>query len=551
MKPTLSYQKLRGGYYTPKPIADFLAQWAIKSLDACILEPSCGDGALVESAIKTLSGLGASKTDIADLVWGVEIDKAEALKAKKHLQNIGIPASSAKIHAIDFFSFCKSRLSRKQLFDVVIGNPPFIRYQNFLEEHRKAAFELMEQAGLHPNRLTNSWVPFLIASSLLLNEDGRIGMVIPAELFQVNYAAETRRFLSEFYKRITIITFEKLVFDGIQQEIVLLLAERNGSNDEGVRVVNLEHVEDLASYDHKEIAKAPLKPMDHSTEKWTQYFLDKEEIQLLRSLKNHPKVTLTNKIIDVDVGVVTGQNDFFVLNEKQIQTHSLKPYIQNIVSRSSHLNGIVFSSEDWKTNLKKQLPVALFTPPNAPLEDLPDEARQYIFLGEKNNLHTGYKCRTRKRWYIVPSLGVPQAFMLRQVHSYPKLVLNKAKATCTDTIHRVNFVNGVSGEEAVLAFLNSLTFAFAEVTGRSYGGGVLTFEPSEAEKLPIPLGAAKLLNFKQIDKLLRENNINAVLDITDEVLLHQGMRLSRNKIRMIRGIWEKLSKRRANRKHRK
>ena len=74
--------------------------------------------------------------------------------------------------------------------------------------------------------------------------------------------------------------------------------------------------------------------------------------------------------------------------------------------------------------------------------------------------HQGYKCRIRKRWYVVPSVWVPDAFMLRQVHAYPKLVLNTAQAVCTDTIHRVRFLNGANGETVIAAYLNSLTFAF-------------------------------------------------------------------------------------------
>jgi adenine-specific DNA-methyltransferase len=537
MKPIPSYQKLRGGYYTPKPIADFLAQWAIQGTDTRVLEPSCGDGILIKSATETLLRFGASKKDIAKFVCGIEIDDVEASKAKQHLRGLGIPASSARIYAKDFFSFCKAMLARKELVDAVIGNPPFIRYQNFLEEHRKVAFDLMEQAGLHPNRLTNSWVPFLVCSSFLLSRSGRMGMVIPAELFQVNYAAETRQFLSDFYRRITIITFKKLVFDGIQQEIVLLLGERNNSDDEGIRVVELNNIEDLSSYNHEKMVSAPLKPMDHSAEKWTQYFLEKDEIELLRTLKNHPKITLSGKVIDVDVGVVTGQNEFFVLNEEQIQKYDLKPYTHRIVSRSGHLYGTVFSSADWKKNLKKQLPAILLTAPDVPFEDLPEELKRYVKLGEKSGFHEGYKCRIRNRWYIVPSVWIPQAFMLRQVHSYPKIVLNKGKATCTDTVHRVNFVNGARRD--------------MEVTGRSYGGGVLTFEPSEAERLPLPLVGAEQLDFKQINNLVRENNIKAVLDITDQVLLRQGMGLSAKETRKIRGIWEKLSNRRVNRKHRK
>jgi len=179
---------------------------------------------------------------------------------------------------------------------------------------------------------------------------------------------------------------------------------------------------------------------------------------------------------------------------------------------------------------------------------LPKPLQQYIALGEAQDYHKGYKCRIRRHWYIVPSVWTPDAFMLRQVHAYPKLVLNTAQAVCTDTIHRVRFLDGVNGEAVTAAILNSLTFAFAEVTGRSYGGGVLTFEPSEAESLPLPLAGAEHLDLEHIDKLLRENNIDDVLEITDEVLLVQGLGLNRNYVSRLRRIWSKLRDRRINRK---
>lgn len=44
VKDKLSAEKLRGGYYTPKPIADFLCRWSIDNSTQTVLEPSCGDG---------------------------------------------------------------------------------------------------------------------------------------------------------------------------------------------------------------------------------------------------------------------------------------------------------------------------------------------------------------------------------------------------------------------------------------------------------------------------------------------------------------------------
>ena len=560
MKPALSTQKLRGGYYTPKPIADFLAHWVIQSPTAHILEPSCGDGALLEAAASVLLGLGASKEQAANSIYGVEIDNAERLKALERLRKLGFPCDSKVIHNGDFFAYCKSYLKDDGLlavcddreskhYDAIIGNPPFIRYQNFSEEQRIPAFEIMSRAGLKPSRLTNTWVPFLVGSSFLLKDNGRLGMIIPAELLQVNYAAELRQFLSTFYNKITLITFRKLVFAGIQQEVVLFLGEHNSDQKTGIRTIQLDCIDDLENYEHLEFSDQELKPLDHSKEKWTQYFLDNEEIELLRKIKLNPALTESGKVIDVDVGVVTGLNEFFVLNKEKIKELSLEKYTKPIVSRSAHLKGVIFSKDNWNDNVESNYATYLLSLPDVPFEELPKFAQTYIQSGETSGINGGYKCRIRNRWYIVPSTWVPDAFMLRQVHSYPKIIINNANSTCTDTIHRIRLLNGISADVIAAAFLNSLTFAFSEVIGRSYGGGVLELEPREAENLPLPLENTSNLNLQEIHDLILKDDINAVLDITDKVLLIDGLGLKRKEVNALRKIWEKLRDRRINRKH--
>ena len=45
-------QKLRGGFYSPKTIADFILRWAFNGNKHCdILEPSAGDGVFIASLV--------------------------------------------------------------------------------------------------------------------------------------------------------------------------------------------------------------------------------------------------------------------------------------------------------------------------------------------------------------------------------------------------------------------------------------------------------------------------------------------------------------------
>lgn len=136
-------------------------------------------------------------------------------------QSLYYPNNSYEFGVVDPY------IDGEKEFDVIVGNPPFIRYQNFEEEYRKVAIELMKKHGFKPNRLMNIWLPFLVLACKALKPDGRVGMVIPAELFQVDYAAEARLFLSNYFESLTLVTFKKLVFDDIQQEVILLLGERN------------------------------------------------------------------------------------------------------------------------------------------------------------------------------------------------------------------------------------------------------------------------------------------------------------------------------------
>lgn len=544
LNENLSKQKLRGGYYTPQVIADFLCKWSINPETKSVLEPSCGDGSFIESAINRFKDLNVDANQIEERIKGIELIDEEALKAEERTKLLGLKKSP--IINSDFFHFINENQNKK--YEVVIGNPPFIRYQNFPDEHRKIAIEMMQNLGLKPNKLTNIWVPFLVVSASLLNNNGKLAMVIPAELFQVKYAAETRIFLSQFFDRITIVTFKKLVFEGIQQEVVLLLCEKKVSHGKGIRVIECESLEDLDKLDFVAINGSNVKPVDHSTEKWTKYFLNEEEILLLRRLKADQRIMACKEIFDTEVGLVTGRNEFFMMKEEQVKEWNLEDYTIPVVSKSNQLKGITFSEMDFHDNSMAQKATHLFLPPDVDFDDLPEVCQKYIKYGEEQGFHEGYKTRIRKRWYITPSRWVPDAFALRQVGEYPKIILNETGASSTDTIHRVRFKEGVDKRLAAVSFLNSLTFAFSEVTGRSYGGGVMTFEPSETAEIQIPNFDNFAIDFNEIDTLIRKREIEKVLNIVDEALLIKHHGFSKEEVNQMRGIWKKLSQRRINRK---
>ncbi len=531
------FDKMRGGYYTPPLITKYITRWAISNGTETVLEPSCGAGNFIYAISQRMDELGISAKEKSNKILGIELYDGEAEKAR---------AYGATIETSDFFGYYKDNIRGKKTFDVVLGNPPFIRYQNFEEKYRNLAFELSEEIGIKLNRLTNIWIPFLILSTECLKENGKLGMVIPAELFQVDYAAATRKYLTEKFEHLTIITFKKLLFEGTQEEVVILLGEKK-SNKKGIEVVELEDASELISK-KIDLDATETKELDHSTEKWVKYYLSTEELNLLRRLENDERLCLTTDLFETNVGVVSGQNKFFVMDKKSVEERDLQSKVQPIVGRAEQLSGITFSDKDFEEVSNAGKKVYLFTPDNVDFAELSEAEKKYIQLGEKEEYHKGYKCRIRNRWYIVPQSWKPNAFMLRQINRVPKIVVNYTSATNTDTLHKIRFLDGVNGNHVAAAFINSFTFAQCEITGRSYGGGVMTFEPGEVRKLRIPMTNAEKLDIAYLDKCMRENKIEEALSYSDDILLKQGLGLSDLEVSMLKEIWIKLSSRRIDRK---
>ena len=534
MKPVEGYDKLRGGYYTPNMITEYITEWAVRSSKDTVLEPSCGDGSFLEAASIQLRRLGCPTESLPSQILGIELDPYEARKAAQY---------PATVINEDYFSYYSAH---DACYDVVIGNPPFIRYQNFHEEYRRIAFELMQKEGFQPNRLTNIWLPFLLLSCKKLTENGRIGMVIPAELFQVDYAAEARSFLSEFFDSLVLITFRQLVFDDIQQEVVLLLGERT-SERKGIRVIELDSIYDLGQglFD---LDIAEVKTLDHDSEKWVKYYLSSDELRLLKELALDPRLTPTTALFDVNVGLVSGENDFFVISQEIVDRFNLHNHVIPIVSKAEQVKGLTFSEGNLREIISNNRRAFLFAPEDKPIQELSQEEQEYIAYGEQEGFHASYKCRIRKRWYIVPRTWQPEAFLIRQANLYPKIILNEANAMVTDTLHKVRFHKGINKEAVTAAFINTYTLALSETIGRSYGGGVLTFEPGEIRKILIPMVGAEKLDLFQLDAYQRKGDIEQMLIYTDRILLSEGLNLTPAEIEMLHGIWRKLRDRRINRK---
>ena len=524
-------EKLRGGFYTPEPIAAFILKWGINgSSDYEILEPSCGDGVFLEQLKENNHKFNS--------VTAIEFDEIEAEKADK------IKLNNKTVINTDFHLYCNETTSR---FDLVVGNPPYIRYQYFQEEQQNEAIKVFNRAKLKYSKLTNAWVSFVVGSSLLLKKKGKIGFVIPAELLQVSYAQQLREFLAHFYNKINIISFEKLVFPDIQQEVVLLLCEKNGSDSHLIEHLELRDALDLEKLDVN-ILKSPSKKIDFKSNKWTYYFLDQEEIDFLENIATKRKVPTIGKYANVEVGITTGANDYFTVPLPVVEAYDLNEYAKPMVGRSVQVNSVIFTENDWKLNRQTKAKAHLLVFPPKQILNGHKGANSYIKMGESQGINKGYKTGIRDDWFVIPSIKLSDALFIRRNNHYPRLILNEANAYTTDTMHRVFMKKDTNKNAFIASFYNSLSLAFSEIVGRSYGGGVLELMPSEAGKILLPYQVENVDLLATIDQMMREKKqIDEILEITNKQILKDGYGFTDKEINLADSIWKKLSARRLNR----
>ena len=538
LKETSTEQKLKGAYYTPLQLADIMIGYYSDYSFERVLEPSCGDGVFLDSLYKA-----NMLSDVEKLV-AIEIEKDEANKVAQKYESF----QNVEILQKDFFDFYKETTSEDK-YDLIVGNPPYIRYQYLSEKQKNIQAQILTSHGMKSNKLINAWVAFLVACVQLLTQNGKILFVIPAEILQVAYAEDLRLYLSNNLSKITLITFDQLVFPDIKQEVVVLIGEKT-TEEKGIRIIATEDLESLKDVNLSEYS---FREIQHVKEKWTKYFINAEEMRLIQSIKDSDQFVQFSEYGVINVGITTGNNKYFSVDKNIEEKYDLGNVTIPLIGRGSHAHGIYFTHDDWQLNVESGKRAMLVNFPDIPFEKYPKSHKDYISYGEAHDEHTGYKCSIRDRWYIVPSVWVPDTFFLRRNNLYPKFVLNRCGAVSTDTMHRMKFYDQVDPNDVLLSYYNSISFAFTEICGRSYGGGVLEILPGEMRRIQLPVVKnvdpqlkRELLSY--VDTIVRnDENIELALDRVDKELLQNELGIDRNVCITCRMIWKKLQRRRLER----
>lgn len=540
---TPEQRKARGAFFTPAAIAEFIARWGIREGSELVMEPSCGEAAFLVAAARRLRSLGVPLdpgSAAGRQLHGVELHADSAAAARAAVVAEGVHAS---IEEGDFFL-----TEPVPAFDAVIGNPPYVRYQSFSGDSRARSRAAALRAGVNLTALASSWAAFTVHSALFLKRGGRLGLVLPAELLSVNYAAQVRRFLLERFREVSIVLFEERVFPGVLEEVVLLLAD---GYDEGAAehasVFQVRNPDELT----EKLSGYRWTPPTREA-KWTPSLLGDVAHDAYAGALVDGSFTDLLAWGDTTLGMVTGNNRYFTLSPQRAAELGLQrsDVLRLAPPGSKHLRSIRFGPAAWRDLGDAGAATCLFRPRGTPSA----AADEYIRAGEAAGVHLAYKCRVRKPWWRVPLVPVADVLVTYMNSDAPRLASNSAK------VHHLNSVHGLYLKPELkplgvaglpLATLNSVTLLGAEVVGRSYGGGMLKLEPREADALPVPspeLIERSLSDLRSAERGIRNRmaveGLPGAAVIVDEILRRHGFDVPDGQLRQMRDARAQLVARR-------
>lgn len=197
-----------GQYFTPKDFADFMIELADIRNESAILEPSCGEGIFLELLQN---------------------------KGYKNLTAFEIDTDLANdFDFVRYESFVSAEIEKT--FDLVIGNPPYIRWAN-LEQNLKDELLSNELWNRYFNSLCDYLYIFILKSIELLNENGQLIFICPEYWLNTTHSISLRNYMVEngYFEEIYHFN-ETPIFDNVRVSIIIFKFVKSKSRKSKVRV---------------------------------------------------------------------------------------------------------------------------------------------------------------------------------------------------------------------------------------------------------------------------------------------------------------------------
>lgn len=520
-----------GAYYTPDHLSAVVASWAIRSANDRVLEPGFGGCGFLMAAKNRLVELGQIQAH--DYIHGCDIDQAafgylkETFNAESNAQHFPL---------VDFLDTRPGDTWQGARFSVALGNPPYVSYQSLGDNRAKyqAAIAGSEWPGLSGR--ASLWAYFVLHALSFLKPGGRVAWVLPGSLLRANYAEHVKGVMRRNFRAAAIFHVHERLFTpaGVAEESVVLIAE-------GFRDAKGCHLEECSVETVEELS-IQLKGWGMSVSGAAVASAASARVIRTGARIDDVKAIALSEVLTARIGVVTGDNPFFLLSQQRADEEGIDvDDLEPIFAKGAMAAGLSFGKPQLR--LAAAAGRACFLLSWDGKKKISAAIKRYLAKYPEQRIQTNSTFSKRRLWHETNQPMAPDAFWPVMRDLGPKLVLNPQKMNCTNTVHRIFFADAITPiqrKQIAVCLQSSYAQLHAEISGRSYGSGVLKHEPRDVERIRIPWSANTdaahtAAAFDSVDAALSRGDHRAAMTLADEyVQRYDGRSYGATEIALIR-----------------
>lgn len=554
LKEKKGIRKKMGIFYTPEYITKYIVENTVgkyleehpnKLEDIKILDPACGSGAFLNQAhsfllneykVKTeqkqlekqqkgelltlwdTNTIENDKTILLNNLFGVDLSPEsveltklalwlKTAKSTEPLQNLdsNIKCGNSLIkdskiagdRAFDWGLEFKE-ISNNGGFDVIVGNPPYIKIQRFInseDEEKYYKNNYFSSTGKY-----DAYVLFMEKAYELLNQGGIAGFILPHKFLNTDYGKGIRQFLSDKKCLYKIIDFgtNQVFGDATTYTCVIFITKKQNSRLEysitdPVQIENSDLlVENYIDYE------------DLNSNSWNLISSTKQNV-IKKIVKNNS--TLGDLVSGIYQGAVTTGDDIFILDgqvkgnyfEGYSEALSKKVRLEASIMRPVAKGKDIRRYQDIQTRLFLIYPHVAKNNNTIPIEEVDLKTNypltfEYLSFFKDDLIRKKVAYKTNpKYWFSLHrarelSLFTNEKIITPQLQNYPNFTLNTNQTVADAGGYIIPIPKDSEYTSyALLAILNSqLMWFFVKMTSNVFNSGYYYFKTKYLEPFPIP-----------------------------------------------------------------
>jgi adenine-specific DNA-methyltransferase len=338
-----SDRKFNGAFFTPDYIIDFIINEIQPKENDANLDPSCGCGAFLVG----LADYYKRRFDkpiqkiVKENIFGSDILEYNVHRAKLILTIYALQYGEHLSETdFNFYHQDSLRAEWKQQFDNIIGNPPYVKFQDLSDKNRSY---LAKQWTTVEGGTFNLYFAFFELGYRLLKTTGKLGYITPNNYFTSLAGESLRKFFQEQKCVTRIIDFnDKKVFDAQTYTAITFL---NKQQNEAITYDRIK--EDYSPELFLSNANGSPNYLENlNAKKWRLLKTDEQQnIRVIETI-GFP----IGKLFDICVGIATLKDDvFFIDGNKKKSNYFIKTTEKGAFEIEEQIVKSVYKISDFKT----------------------------------------------------------------------------------------------------------------------------------------------------------------------------------------------------------